>query len=215
MARRLVVGNQQLASVEDVCSPCLRTHDIISGSTRWLGSRSWQPDTFRPLCRARSGRPPVRDCSLRKRPLRARGTRSRPSVGAWRWCESTSPTSSRANEVRPVAASCSTVAASLFCTTSCLRLAFTAGPTRVVSGVRGTPTTSAPLAICTRVTLPWFSSAASDFNVDFGVTTPAGETSGTSVFLCDGEEIFHTYFTSGRGDELLGSFYAFLDLTPL
>ena len=64
-------------------------------------------------------------------------------------------------------------------------------------------------------TLPWFSSAASDFNVDFGVTTPAGETSGTSVFLCDGEEIFHTYFTSGRGDELLGSFYAFLDLTPL
>ena len=134
MARRLVVGNKQLASVEDVCSPCLRTHDIISGSTRWLGSRLWQPDTFRPLCRARSGRPPVRDCSLRKRPLRARGTRSRPSVGACRWCESTSPTSWRANGVRPVSASCSTVVASLFCTTSCLRLAFTAGPTRVVSG---------------------------------------------------------------------------------
>ncbi len=63
--------------------------------------------------------------------------------------------------------------------------------------------------------LPWFSSADSGFNVDFGVTTAAGESSGTSVFLRDGEQVFHTYFTTGRGDEVLGSFYAFLDLTPL
>ena len=63
--------------------------------------------------------------------------------------------------------------------------------------------------------LPWFSSADSGFNVDFGVTTAAGESSGTSVFLRDGEEVFHAYFTTGRGDEVLGSFYAFLDLTPL
>ena len=63
--------------------------------------------------------------------------------------------------------------------------------------------------------LPWYSSAGSDFNVDFGVTSADGESSGTSVFLRDGEQVFHTYFTSGRGDEMLGSFWAFLDLTPL
>jgi len=63
--------------------------------------------------------------------------------------------------------------------------------------------------------LPWYSSAGSDFNVDFGVTSADSENSGTSVFLRDGEQVFHTYFTSGRGDEMLGSFWAFLDLTPL
>jgi predicted dithiol-disulfide oxidoreductase (DUF899 family) len=62
--------------------------------------------------------------------------------------------------------------------------------------------------------VPWFSSDGSDFNVDFGVTTASGETSGTSVFLRDGDDVFHTYFTSGRGDEMLGGFWAFLDLTP-
>jgi predicted dithiol-disulfide oxidoreductase (DUF899 family) len=62
--------------------------------------------------------------------------------------------------------------------------------------------------------LPWVSSSESDFNVDFGVSTSEGETSGTSVFLRDGDRIFRTYFTTGRGDETLGSFWTFLDLTP-
>ena len=63
-------------------------------------------------------------------------------------------------------------------------------------------------------TLPWFSSAESDFNVDFGMTTPEGETSGTSVFFRDEGRVFRTYFTTGRGDETLGNFWTFLDLTP-
>jgi len=42
-------------------------------------------------------------------------------------------------------------------------------------------------------TIPWYSSAGSDFNRDFGVT----------------------YFTSERGVEALGSVWTFLDLTPL
>jgi predicted dithiol-disulfide oxidoreductase (DUF899 family) len=63
--------------------------------------------------------------------------------------------------------------------------------------------------------VPWYSSAGSDFNSDFGVTTDQGESSGTSVFLRDGDEVFRTYFTTGRGDELLGGFWAFLDITPL
>lgn len=63
-------------------------------------------------------------------------------------------------------------------------------------------------------TVPWFSSSESDFNVDFGVTKGESESSGTSVFLRDGDNVFHTYFTTGRGDEMLGGVWAFLDLTP-
>lgn len=64
-------------------------------------------------------------------------------------------------------------------------------------------------------TVPWVSSAGSDFNDDFGLSTDAGETFGLSVFLRDGDSVFRTYFTSGRGVEALGSTWTFLDLTPL
>jgi predicted dithiol-disulfide oxidoreductase (DUF899 family) len=63
--------------------------------------------------------------------------------------------------------------------------------------------------------IPWVSSAGNDFNVDFGVTTEEGETFGLSAFLRDGDSVYHTYFTSGRGVEALGSVWTFLDLTPL
>ena len=62
-------------------------------------------------------------------------------------------------------------------------------------------------------TVPWFSSSGSDFNADFGV--PTEETFGLNVFLRDGDSVFRTYFTSGRGVEALGSTSTFLDLTPL
>ena len=62
--------------------------------------------------------------------------------------------------------------------------------------------------------LPWYSSAGSDFNDDFGVTTPQGEVFGLSVFLRDGERIYRTYFTNGRGVETLGTVWTLLDLTP-
>jgi predicted dithiol-disulfide oxidoreductase (DUF899 family) len=60
----------------------------------------------------------------------------------------------------------------------------------------------------------WVSSSASDFNWDFGVTTNNGETFGLSVFLRNGDMIYRTYFTAGRGVEALGSVWTFLDLTP-
>ncbi len=59
-------------------------------------------------------------------------------------------------------------------------------------------------------TVPWFSTS-SEFNSDFDVTTGFG----LNVFLRDGDEVFRTYFTSGRGVEALGSTWTFLDLTPL
>jgi predicted dithiol-disulfide oxidoreductase (DUF899 family) len=72
-------------------------------------------------------------------------------------------------------------------------------------------------------TVPWYSSSGSDFNVDFGVSPESprptdyqdGESFGLSVFLRDGDKIYRTYFTSGRGVEALGSNWTFLDLTPL
>jgi predicted dithiol-disulfide oxidoreductase (DUF899 family) len=93
-------------------------------------------------------------------------------------------------------------------------------------------------------TFPWYSSYGSDFNYDFHVTLDesvapieynyrtleehrrAGtgyyfegeqpmEMPGSSYFLRDGERIFHTYSTFGRGAEQTGGSYYFLDLSAL
>jgi predicted dithiol-disulfide oxidoreductase (DUF899 family) len=60
-------------------------------------------------------------------------------------------------------------------------------------------------------TLPWYSLAGNDFNDDSGVTSGFG----LSVFIRDGDDVYRTYFTTGRGVEHLGSNWTFLDLTPL
>jgi predicted dithiol-disulfide oxidoreductase (DUF899 family) len=64
-------------------------------------------------------------------------------------------------------------------------------------------------------TIPWFSSYNSDFNYDFHATTDDGEVSATSVFLHDGDNIFHSYQTFDRGHDILLNTYNYLDLTPL
>jgi predicted dithiol-disulfide oxidoreductase (DUF899 family) len=89
-------------------------------------------------------------------------------------------------------------------------------------------------------TFPWYSAYRSDFNYDFHVTldrTKAplefnymdeeelrergwdswieGDQPGRSVFLRDGDEIFHTYSSFARGGDLLLNTYNYLDLTPL
>lgn len=71
-------------------------------------------------------------------------------------------------------------------------------------------------------TVPWYSSWGSDFNPDFGVGPVSlrpdvhqdGETFGLSVFLRDGEDAYHTYFTDRRGVEYLGSSFSYFDVTP-
>lgn len=62
--------------------------------------------------------------------------------------------------------------------------------------------------------VPWFSSFGTDFNADFGTTVGEEEESAVSVFLRDGERAYRTYFTSGRGDEMLGTVWSYLDLVP-
>jgi predicted dithiol-disulfide oxidoreductase (DUF899 family) len=91
-------------------------------------------------------------------------------------------------------------------------------------------------------TFPWYSSFGSDFNYDFNVTIDASvvpvlwnyrtmdeleqldmgwlgegssEQPGYSMFLRDGDSIFHTYSVYARGTEMLGGAYYFLDLTAL
>jgi len=63
-------------------------------------------------------------------------------------------------------------------------------------------------------TVPWFSSRGTPFNTDFGVTTDAGETFRLSVFLRNSDDIYQTYFTTGRGLEALGTVWSLLDVTP-
>jgi predicted dithiol-disulfide oxidoreductase (DUF899 family) len=63
--------------------------------------------------------------------------------------------------------------------------------------------------------LPWYSSAGTDFNRDFGITRDDGESFGLSVFIRDGDRVLRSYFTNNRGVEALGSVWTFLDLTPL
>ncbi|MDP1840223.1 MAG: DUF899 domain-containing protein [Reyranella sp.] len=67
-------------------------------------------------------------------------------------------------------------------------------------------------------TVPWYSSFDSDFNFDFGATVGEDEKSSVSVFLRDvdggGDNVYRTYATSGRGDEMLGTAWSYLDLVP-
>jgi predicted dithiol-disulfide oxidoreductase (DUF899 family) len=63
-------------------------------------------------------------------------------------------------------------------------------------------------------TYPWYSSEGTDFNADFGLTTPKGENYGLSVFIHDDKDVYRTYHTNGRGVEGL-NIWTILDLTPL
>jgi predicted dithiol-disulfide oxidoreductase (DUF899 family) len=91
-------------------------------------------------------------------------------------------------------------------------------------------------------TFPWLSSSGNDFNRDFQVTVDIegaagspeynyqrasalldarkiwfakGELPGLSVFLREGDRVFHTYSTYQRGLDLFLNTYNFLDATPL
>ena len=58
--------------------------------------------------------------------------------------------------------------------------------------------------------IPWFT-ITDDFDADLGVD----EWHGTNAFIRDGDDIFHTYFIDGRGDEGMGTTWAYLDITAL
>ncbi|MGI5499729.1 DUF899 domain-containing protein [Lentzea sp. CA-135723] len=59
-------------------------------------------------------------------------------------------------------------------------------------------------------TVPWFSSHGSDFHDDLHL----GDGFGLSVFFRDGDEVFRSYYTNGRGVDRLRLDLNLLDLTP-
>jgi predicted dithiol-disulfide oxidoreductase (DUF899 family) len=62
--------------------------------------------------------------------------------------------------------------------------------------------------------LPWVSSERSTFNEDFGVTVDGEEIHSVSVFLRDGDRVFHTWQTFNRGEEPFMVVFDLFDLTP-
>ncbi len=58
--------------------------------------------------------------------------------------------------------------------------------------------------------IPWYTMTDS-FDADFGVD----EWHGTNAFIREGDRVFRTYFVNNRGDESMGSTWAYLDLTAL
>ena len=72
-------------------------------------------------------------------------------------------------------------------------------------------------------TIPWYSSFETDFNYDLGVGPKVpqtgeyqdGETFALSAFFRNGDDIYRTYYTTGRGVETIGPVWTLLDLTLL
>ena len=59
--------------------------------------------------------------------------------------------------------------------------------------------------------MPWYT-LTDDFDADFGVA----EWHGTNAFIRDdSDNVFRTYFVDSRGDEAMGSTWAYLDITAL
>jgi predicted dithiol-disulfide oxidoreductase (DUF899 family) len=60
-------------------------------------------------------------------------------------------------------------------------------------------------------TMPWYSSADSDFGAAMGAGPGGGF--GLNAFVRDGERVYRTYHTAGRGSEPFVNTWALLDLT--
>ena len=58
--------------------------------------------------------------------------------------------------------------------------------------------------------IPWYT-ITDDFDADFDVD----QWHGHNAFYRDGDRVFRTYFIDGRGDEALGTTWAYLDMTAL
>jgi predicted dithiol-disulfide oxidoreductase (DUF899 family) len=61
-------------------------------------------------------------------------------------------------------------------------------------------------------TMTWYSTANSTFGADVGA--PAGGGFAVNVFLRDGDRVFRTWHTDGRGTEQLGYSFGLIDLLP-
>jgi len=60
--------------------------------------------------------------------------------------------------------------------------------------------------------MAWYSTANSSFGADMGA--PAGGGFAVNVFLRDGDTVYRTWHTDGRGTEQLSHYFALVDLLP-
>ena len=60
--------------------------------------------------------------------------------------------------------------------------------------------------------MPWYSTANSPFGTDVGAPPDGGFT--VNVFLRDGDTVYRTWYTTGRGTEQLSHTFALIDLLP-
>lgn len=60
--------------------------------------------------------------------------------------------------------------------------------------------------------MPWYSTANSSFGADVGAPPDAGFA--VNVFLRDGDAVYRTWHTDGRGTEQLSHTFALIDLLP-
>ena len=61
-------------------------------------------------------------------------------------------------------------------------------------------------------TMDWYSSSESSFGAD--VDAPPGGGFGVNVFLRDGDQVYRTWHTNGRGTEQLSHTFALIDVLP-
>ncbi len=61
-------------------------------------------------------------------------------------------------------------------------------------------------------TMTWYSTASSSFGADVGA--PPGGGFAVNVFLRDGDRVYRTWHTNGRGTEQLSHSFALIDLLP-
>lgn len=81
--------------------------------------------------------------------------------------------------------------------------------TRLILMCRAPQEQIAPVRARFGVRLPWYSSFGTTFNDDLGL-----QAFGLSVLLRDGNDVFRTYYTDGRGVDRLRMDLNMLDLTP-
>ena len=63
-------------------------------------------------------------------------------------------------------------------------------------------------------TIPWYSSHDSDFNQDFLATLDDADRGGASVFLRDGDAVYHSYSSFDENMDMVHTIDNYLDLTP-
>ncbi|RJQ76379.1 DUF899 domain-containing protein [Pseudonocardiaceae bacterium YIM PH 21723] len=62
--------------------------------------------------------------------------------------------------------------------------------------------------------IPWYSSHGTGFGEELGTTVDGADRPANSVFLRDGDQVFHTYTAFERGLDHLYPPYTYIDLTP-